>query len=568
MHHLLTLALSAQIGAALPPDSIETLRSRARSAEARFERLARQLAPVSWSVSSGTDCDEIVGRFCLRFDSATTAPAVEEPGRAVDARREAVEAVRRYFSAAPGELTAAGPLVRLLVIDGRASEAVSSAGAFAALSADTLWGDLLLGYAFHWLGADTAAERHFIAALSRLSPEQQREWLDITWLLDPAERGRVRGLSPEQRADYERRFWLMADPFWMTPANERWTEHLSRGVETRLLAQVPLVAGMTRWGRDLDQLTMRYGTPKSRARIGGRTPLRAGMIEYWDTVSRAFDPGLLAAVFTDPPAPGTRPALYAAAARSSYALQIVERVIEPEHQVSRFLRRDSVILRVDAAVPMPSTVESRPAVALLAFDSAFTRRASTSARARTDGDTARFSLLLAVPDGRVVYSVELLADSTLGARARYALDTRMPDTGPVVSDVLITRPFAAGALPDRFDDPRLRPRVSLVVSPGDTLGVYAEVYRLSGAPLALELSLERSGGPSLLRRFGRWLGLLDAGDAARVGWRSEEGGDAQTIALNLPLDTERSGMHDLVLRVTDVSTGQRSESRRQILIRR
>ncbi|HEX6309194.1 MAG TPA: hypothetical protein VFZ69_13445 [Longimicrobiales bacterium] len=566
MHHLLTLALSAQIGVGLPADSIETLRSRARSAEARFERLTRQLAPVVWTLSSGTDCDEIVGRFCLRFDSTTTPPAAPEAGRAVDARREAVEAVRRYFSAAPAELRAAGPLVRLLVNDQRPGEAVSGAGAFAALSGDTLWGDLLLGYANHWAGVDSAAERHFIAALARMTEQERAAWLDIARLLDPDERGRVRRLPPEARAEYDRRFWLMADPFWMTAANERWAEHLSRGVEARLLAEVPLVGGMTRWGRDLDELTIRYGTPSSRARVGGSTPLRTGMIEYWDTVSRAYDPVRSSDVFRGPPLPGTRAPLYAAAARTAYALQIVERVVEPDHQVSRFLRRDSVILRVDAAVPVPVTVAA-PRIALLAFDSAFTRRSATFGRARSDGDTARFTLTLGVPHGRTVYSVELLADSVLGARARYSLDTRLPDSGPVVSDLLVTLPFEAAVLPDRFDDRRLRPRTSLVVEPGDTLGVYAELYRLSGAPLEIELALERSGGPSLLRRFGRWLGLLDAGDAPRVGWRTEAAEDRHVIALNLPLDDERSGLHDLVLRVTDRSTGQRAESRRQILIR-
>lgn len=50
-------------------DSIETLRDNARRAEAEFERLARRLAPIKFSSMNGTRCDEIVGRFCLRYDS-------------------------------------------------------------------------------------------------------------------------------------------------------------------------------------------------------------------------------------------------------------------------------------------------------------------------------------------------------------------------------------------------------------------------------------------------------------------------------------------------------------------
>src|SRR5690606_10593827 len=116
---------------------------------------------------------------------------------------EAVEAVRRYFSAAPSERSAAGPLVRLLIRDGRAREAASAAGAFAALSGDSIWGELLQGLARHWAGAGREAERHFIAALSRMDADEQRSWTDPQWLLDPAERRRVRRLSPHKRSEYE-----------------------------------------------------------------------------------------------------------------------------------------------------------------------------------------------------------------------------------------------------------------------------------------------------------------------------------------------------------------------------
>ncbi|MGH7448571.1 MAG: hypothetical protein ACRELT_13465, partial [Longimicrobiales bacterium] len=181
MPALLSLGLIAQLGSALPPDSIETLRDRARSAESRFERLARQLAPVSWGGSrSYSECDEIVGRFCVWFDSTSVRPPSlgTEAGRIVDARREAVEALRRYFSAAPSERAAAGPLVRLLIRDGRAREAASAAGAYTALSGDTLWGELLQGLAHHRAGSGVRAERHFVAAVAALSVEERRRWLD------------------------------------------------------------------------------------------------------------------------------------------------------------------------------------------------------------------------------------------------------------------------------------------------------------------------------------------------------------------------------------------------------
>ena len=587
MHSLLNLALVLQVGAALPADSVETLRERARQAEARFERLSRRLAPVAWTGITGHECDEIVGRFCLSFDPAMPRPkgVDDEAARAVDARREAVEAIRRYFSAAPAERAAAGPLVRLLIRDGRAAEAASAAGAFAALSGDTLWGELLQGLAAHWDGAGTRAERHFLNALALLDAAERRHWLDPSWLLDPAERRLVRRMSESERAEYERRFWLMVDPFWLTPANERWNEHVARHVEAKLLADVPLVRGMMRWGEDLDELTVRYGVPTAHARQASD---EGGMIEYWDSAQRAFAPSRPSAGLPVQPDPGERPLLYAASARSSYALQGIERVLEPAHQVTRFLRGDSVLVRVDAAMEYTAGGAERdggariseqqralapPRAGLFLYDSAFTRRVGSAGTAHLDGDSARTTLFASVAAGTFVYSIELLGDSsTQAGRSRYSLPALVPAAGPVVSDILSARPFPHNAAPDSPHDPRLRPFASLIFEPGDTLGLYAEVYRLTGErAIDVEVALEDAGRPSLLGRFARWmgrgLGLLAPQEEARVGWRGEPSRARYVIALNVPLPDGRRGLHDVVVRVNDPVTGQSSEARRRILIR-
>lgn len=574
---LLTFGLMAQLGAALPPDSVDALRDRARSAEARFERLARRLAPVSWSAGYGQDCDEIVGRFCLTYDSGESRPPAldSEAATVVDARREAVEALRRYFSAAPHELSAAGPLVRLLILDGRAREAASAAGAFAALSGDTLWGELLQGLARHRAGAPTTAERHFIAALGRLDDAERRRWLDPSWLLNPDERRVLRRMTPDERSQYERKLWLLMDPFWLTPGNESWNEHIGRHVEAHLLAEVPRVQGMLSWGRDLEELTIRYGTPSMRARqldAPGRAPAD-GMIEYWDTAARAFAPARLSEGVDAPPDPGVKPPLYAETARTSYAFQNVASVVELTHQITRFVRGDSVLLRVDAAMPWSRESGGPPRAGAFVYDTAFTRRFTDTDIARIDRDSARATLLVATPPGRIVYSAEMLGDSAAAAgRARYAIDALIPDTGPIVSDLLISPPFAPGDAPDRLDHPNLRPVQSLIFGPGDTVGIYAEVYRLPpGRAVDVEVALESAGRPSLLGRLARWigrgLGIIKPADDPRVGWRGEPDDSRHVVALNVPLGGDRDGLHDLVIVVTDPVTGERTEGRRRILIR-
>jgi hypothetical protein len=430
--------------------------------------------------------------------------------------------------------------------------------------------------------------------------QEGREWLDPSWLLDHTERSAVRRLSDHERADYERRFWLLMDPFWLTPANERWNEHIARHVEARLLADVPTVAGMVRWGADMDQLTIRYGTPTTRARQSASMMEQAGMIEYWDTAQRAFAPARLSRGVAAQPSPGERPLLYAASARSGYALQTVGRIVELDHQATRFLRGDSVVLRVDAAMPLVadtssslpsesmadaagSTGEPAPAAGAAAgsgravaragvfvYDSAFTRRTSSTGPAVADGDSVRFALFADAPAGALIYSAEILGDSLAAAgRARYAIHTPFAESGLALSDLLITRRFATCESADGMDDPRLRPFASLIFLPGDTVGIYAEVYRRGRAGvLDIQVALEDAGRPSLPGRLARWLGrtlgLVEPGEDPRVGWRGEATAARYVIALNVPLLEGRDGLYDLVVRVTDPATGEQTEARRRI----
>jgi hypothetical protein len=575
-------APAADIAQAAPPaDTVSRARTQARAAEARFERLARSMAPYTCGAPAyASTCDEIVGRFCLRFDSAavSTRPSQPEVGRVVDERRAAIETLRRYFSLAPAERTAAGPLVRLLVLDGRAAEAVSVARAFAALSHDTLWTHLLQGLALNAAGAMDDAEREFVRALMRMDESARREWTDPQWLLHYSELRQVRRLSPAARADYERRFWIVSDPLWLTDPNESWVEHMSRHVEARLLAQVPMVAGMLRWGRDLDELTVRYGTPSARSQIRGNQPWdRSSFIEYFDTAQRAYSPDKwLAEGLPPPPMPGDKPYLYTSRARAGYALRTVHRLIDLPHQVTRFLAGDSVVVRVDGALVRPDTTASgQPIIGLFAYDSAFTRRVQNVRPGPAwDADTVVFTLSVRAPGGAFIYSVEALdTAAAFAARARYSLDAFVPEDGPVVSDVLVTAPFGE-LLPGNRSDPLLRPLHTLIVPMGTTVGLYAEVYRVAAAgpdALRLEFALEPAEGPGVLAQFARWIGravgLVQPDTDPRVAWREEVEAGVHPVAVNLPIEPRRPGRHVLTLRVTDLRTGRTAETRRYLMVR-
>lgn len=577
--------VAEQASRTVQADTVGRIRNQARSAEARFERLARNMAPLSWGGGfDGRNCDEIVGRFCLRFDSAVVSsrPSRPEVGRVIDERRNAVEVLRRYFSVAPNERTAAGPLVRLLVMDDRAPEAVSAARAFAALSPDSLWGHLLLGFALNAAGEVAEAEREFVAGLLRMEPDGRREWTEPDWLIHHNELRQVRRLGARERGEYERRFWIVSDPLWLTDANERWVEHMARQVETRLMAQVPVVTGMLRWGRDLDQLTIRYGTPSARSQVRGNNPWDpSSFIEYFDTAQRAYAPEQwLLEGLPGPPLPGDPPFLYASKARSGYALRTVHRLVDLPHQVNRFLSGDSVVLRVDGALfrqaePHAPPEGARPRVALFAYDSAFTRRTQVIRDGPAwDADTVTFSLSLRTRPGALIYSVEALdTAASVAARARYSLDAFVPDEGPVVSDLLVSAAFGE-RLPDSRTDPALRPLHTLIVESGTTLGLYAEVYRLEAAgpeSVRLEFALEPAEGPGLVARFARWigrgLGLVQPETDPRVAWREAVEAGVHPVAVNLPVQPPRPGRYLLTLRVTELATGRATETQRALLVR-
>jgi hypothetical protein len=577
MHFALLIGLvPAQLGVALPQDSVDALRRAAQAAEARYERLARSLAPFTWTSASGGECDEVVGRFCLRFDSISEPPATPEATGVARAREDAVEAARRHFAAVPGDRHAAGPLVRLLVREGRTAEAASAAGAFAALTADTLWGHLLLGFAHHRNGDHDAAEHHFTAALPRMDPPERRRWLDVSWLVSDRELRALRRLSPVQREAYERRLWLLSDPFWVSAANERWGEHLSRHVESRLLARVPPVGGAVAWGDDQDELTVRYGTPSSAERMRGSAGSMGPdpLLEHWDTAGRAYvPPALLVDGFPGVPVPGAKPVLYAARARTAWAMTTVRHVLEPDHQVTRFLDGRAVLLRIDGVFGDSMVAAPPPVATLIAWDSALAVRAEQRAATRRDGDSVHFSTLMRAPPGLGYYSVEAF-DTARGVavRARYALAARVHGDALVVSDILVAYAVPHTAQPDRPDDPALRARPSLQVARGDTVGLYAEVYRRPGAgALRVEVALEPAGEPHVLVQAARWIGRVVGGAAEpadpRVEWVSEEAGETLPIVLNLPLPPDRRGLQEIVLRVTDTTSGESAESRRLVRIR-
>jgi len=502
----------------------DSLRRAARAAEVGYERTARWLAPGTYGARAGR-CDETVGRFCLTFDTLSKPPRGPERPEVGAARERAIAALQALLRAAPGDLKAAGALVRMLVEGRRQDEAVEAAFAFAAASQAPLWGDWLSGYALHAAGRDSLAERHFRTALARV-PEREREDItSIEWLLSAAERKRVKALPAAARAAYHDRFWRLADPMWLTAANEVWVEHVARHVEARLLSQVPLVLGMLRWGRDLDELTVRYGAPIARQRDYGSEGF--SFIEHFDTAALAYVPQSLVGDALAALPPGEPWPLKAPSARSSHAPPAIRQAVPLSHQLTRIPDGDAMRVRLDAEV-LPDGSATAEAVLV-----AWPWRGGNEIRRSmlVSGDSAAVRLELRVPRDSMVYSAEIFEPARRQLQlARYLLEPLA--TAPVqLSDILLTRPQ-----PDSASD--AAPALTSLLITGDTsLGVRVIVAGVEpGEAMDVEVSFARADQPSLLGRAlgwtGRRLGL--AGDASppRVRWRTAAAED-RAVQINL-----------------------------------
>lgn len=596
--------------AAVGPDSIRKLLRRARRAESEYELLARTRAPVAFAPGSADRCDEIVGRFCLRFDpNERDEPPKPEALAVTRARVAALDALEQAARAAPADARTARGLVRLLVESRRDSAALVAARRFDA-TGPGLWGELLLAFALHAAGDDTAAVPRFDSALPQLSDKERRR-LRIDYLVSPDEESAYKHLDPTRRAGYEAALWKLADPLYLTPGNEALGEHLARYVWTRMLSELSLVQGMTSWGNDLDELTFRYGVPTSRERIEPAIPLlaeRLGMIEHYDPAQLAFLPESLLTVGVRPtPPPGEKWPLDAYNARSGYTAETVRHMLPLAIQVTRFPAGDSVVLRVDGAVALDSAARSADSVAasgyaaadehapgaavaglfllpgpdaLLRGDTALLR--FTAAPAALARDTASLSLALTLPPGRYVYSAELLERGTrLAARARHLVELPAPPPAgtPALSDVLVARPFAR-PLPQRRDDPGIRARPEAAAVPGDTLGLYAEVSGLTGGPdghYRVELALSRTGEPPPPLRLWSWLrqrlGGAPPSSGVSLTWTGQlppgaAGAAPVALATDLVVPQLPAGLYTLRLRVVDGGTGAAASTDRALLVRR
>ena len=235
------------------PDSARLL-ERAREEQARFERIRRRNSPLRRGISGGRP-DEIVGRLGFSFGEGGWK-RVPEPAGTVEAREKLLDTLARIGSAIPGDLWVLGQRVAYLGEAGRWSSALAL---LKDCPEDTGWECFgLRGFALHGARRYPQALEAFEEALERMEPSRAAEWTKLEGLVGRGARKLLRDAPDSSAARIRERIWLLGDPFFLVPGNDRRTEHYARHAMSWLKRDAAQTYSI-RWGSDFAELLVRYG---------------------------------------------------------------------------------------------------------------------------------------------------------------------------------------------------------------------------------------------------------------------------------------------------------------------
>ncbi len=574
----------------LPPDSSELLRE-AREAQREFEHFHR--SRLNRTLDTGTgNCDEWVGRICLRWSGGGGWNPTSEDSTLVAAREDLLVALEGVGRQIPGDRWVLGQRIRYLGHIGRWEEASTLAGN--CQGGEAWWCAALQGYVLHRSGQGLEAAEAFQRALEQMPLRQAEGWRDPGELLEyPASRW-VRNPEGIPRGEALDLFWRLADPLFLTPGNERLTEHFSRIFGASLYEDSALTLGVP-WGGSLEELLIRYGFIAGWERgwpemseVGG-----GGVVEHHHPESRGLLPpvealedpsGLPRGVWVprdDRPRSASTPVL---------APLLVEGLAQ-----TAVLRREGDLLVVGAyATPTDTLLQQRrqppdgedgrggarnlPPPWEVSREGRSPDTLSGLFLLADTGSWAPMSvfsgggegiLQLRAPPGGYLLSMEVWHPAGgWAARTRHGIqgDPVPPDV-PVISDLLLLEP--AEDLPEALAQALPRMRAGTEVTAGEVVTVAWEVYGLGRRrePLSFRVSLVEEEG-SLIRRALKRIGLFARAPALTISWA--EGGTAEVGPLFRAVDVElpplASGRYVLRLEM-EIPNRSKVVSHRRITVR-
>jgi hypothetical protein len=546
--HVALLALAFQLGfTALPApqgrgvptaraaDSTRDLKA-ARAAQASFEFARRSNLPEGFG-SSGR-CDVQLGRYCWWYDEFPIK-LPPEANSIVRRRADLIATLDSLGELHPGDDWIVGMRVHYR-IDGRAPASADTVAR--ACRATSWWCLALVGYASHLLGNAAAAESAFTGALEGMPDDERCKWRDISVLLPPNTRHYYEGLSCAARQDVEDRYWILGRPRLSVDGNEWRAEFYVRRLQARL-ANRSATPQAGAWGRDGEELLLRYGWPVGWSkveRMGSVVPEQS-VIGHDPSPSFNFAPD---EALYDTAASAQNDAwdMKIRTAESRFAPRLVKRVAPVGMQIARFRRGDSTLVVSAFKASDDSLVAAGPAVLGVTLADGTVRTIQAAGSSGTATLMLERSPLLA--------GIEV-ADTTTStlARSRALLRPFARGNGLAVSDLLLFS--AEEGAPESITAALER------AFPGDTLyrerpiGVYWETYGVAeqGEELDVAVTVERIDR-SWLRGVRQKLKLSDPDSPLRLHWsdaRPAAVGEVLPRAISLKLGNLEPGKYRITM---------------------
>jgi len=508
-------------------DSSENSR-RARDLQARFESRRRRMLPRFYA-GTAEHC-LIVGRFCEWHPNLKDYVIPEEGDDIRRARAELLRDLEKAGNAVPGDDWIIGQRIRYL-LEGHDSSAV---GVARSCRATKWWCDALLGLALHVGGNFAAADSTFSIALDEMPSPTRCHWVNLTPLLDDDIRGTYRRMTCGQREAANARIWWLADPLYMTPGNERRTEHFSRVLHTALEQDAANTYGV-RWSGDLAELVVRFGwaekwtqEPPASMYLGAQISVAGHEPEpgfhffftqrLTDAVSQIVDS--LFEIGQFPP-------------REQYAPPYARSFTALDAQVARFRRGDST--RIIAAYDVSADTIFRRhkfAAALVAMGD----EATSPTMADVGESPTRNVITVSTPWKSQLIGVELLAKDSAGAARWRSGFAEIPlDSGTVsVSDLLFVD--GSPSLPSDLNEASGQAHGGTKFKHDKQVGLFWELYGRTPADSTLPISLTITPvGQGILRRAFSVLRIVPKVAPLNIRWQ-ENGASGLVSARSVVLD--------------------------------
>ena len=605
-------ALAAQAPPPPPPPVVDSaaLRAEAEELQTAYESFRERSMPAPIRVWDGS-CDLRVGRMCMRHDRGEEAGAPPEPPPVALARMELLSELGDIANQIPGDGWILGHRILYLLESGSGVQAESLARECNLAPDDTWWCSALLGLVLHRKGETAEATTVFRGALRAMPVAEARRWTAARFLLDGDGRDLMEAAPDDTRERLERRVWLLADPLYMVPGNDRQVEQYARYV-VRKIRETGNNPYDIPWDADLEELLIRYGQEIGWERARS-TDMPSGLQDGRSVIGRQVPGGveyLPAGAWLEDPASIPTGVWFpeAWAPRSSYRAPYARTVIPLESQVARFRRGDSLLV-VAAFAPAPEEGPRRPATVARRRDRGIIvgertapvrsdpfgsvtgfgmeapegepegevdpRGSATAPLAffmvplggegEDDGEPMRIlegtgtegASRVMLPNGRYLLSMEAWdQEASTMWRARQGVSQRsvLPDI-PTVSDLVILTAEAPDAeLARSLDEALPRVRRGTRLFPGETVAVAWEIYGLRPEePVALTLGLDRGEG-GLLQRAGEFLRIVQPEAPITLSFEETAPGGGilgrafRTVNLTLP-ETLEPGEYVLSLEV-------------------